>query len=1245
MSLAARVALATTALLVLVVVLVSSASVLALGRSLDARDSDLLRTSASRVQLLGSTDLEPVIGTGTLSGAPPLPSVALLAADGEVVADNSPPGGRSGPAVQAAYAGNLLEPTVVDPGDGGSAYLVQLVPVDPPLVLQTAGGPAEVTAAVVAVSRDDRDTTVREHQAQLARTSPVVVAVGGLVALVLARATLRPLRQMAREARRFGRGERGRLRHGPRGPARTEVAQMAAALDEAFAARWQAEDRMRDFIADASHELRTPLAAVHGWADLYLELSRDAAASPEAAEEVIGHVRRETDRMTRLVDEMLALARLESHGAPAPRPVDAVGLVAGLVAEAAALHPTHDVRPLRSDGVLGTVRTDASIERAVQNLLVNAVTHTPPGTTVTTSIDTPAPGTLQVQVADSGPGLSAAELSRAGERFWRAESGRQRPGGNGLGLAIAQASAQSLGGTLLLGRSAEGGLSATLQIPQPIVSKASDNAPVAGGGAAAPGGQMAHVTTSEVGTGPERPRGLGALGAWCASHPLWVVAAWLLAVVGTYAGSAAAGGAYDDSVDLPGSQVSTAADLLSDAGQVGGSNQVVLRVEDGTLSDVASEVTDAVEALGGAEGVTAVGDPFDPASPTVSPDGTIGYISLTLSEQPRALGEALAEDVTVAMAPVEDAGVEVSYAGVLGEVITDAEGSHVPWSEIVGICVAVVVLVVSFASVAAALLPIVTAVVAVLLGLGILGLMTAVLTFSSTSPVLATMIGLGVGIDYALFLLTRYRQDLMDGVDPVRAAARTAASSGHSALVAAGTVAVALLGLYASGVPFIASLGLAAVFTVATAALAALTLVPAATGLLGHAIDRFHLGTPTAEPRGGTGVWDRHAGRVSRRPWLYTGTATLLLLVLAAPLLDLRLGHVYDGVDEPGTTTRVAYDTLAEGFGPGINGVMTVVVDTAAMGPPDAAAAVSDIDASLTGLDGIASAPPLRPVSETLFTTTVVPTTGPDDPATDDLFLSLRDDLLPAAVAGTDARAFVTGNVPGFIEFSERVTERLLLVIAVVVVVSFLLLVATFRSIAVAIKAALLNLISIGASYGVIVAIFQWQWGSSLLGLEASVPIEAFVPMMMFAVVFGLSMDYEVFLVSRIRESWLDHGDTTRAVGEGLAATARVITAAALIMMSVFLSFVTQPDVAVKMLAIGLTVSVLLDATVVRLFLVPASMTLMGRYNWWIPRWLDRVMPHVEPAPLPPAHELEEQTRTPVEGRHFSRATVDTTPG
>jgi RND superfamily putative drug exporter len=692
---------------------------------------------------------------------------------------------------------------------------------------------------------------------------------------------------------------------------------------------------------------------------------------------------------------------------------------------------------------------------------------------------------------------------------------------------------------------------------------------------------------------------------------------WIAVLLAVQIGAQLAGGTYSDEIDLPDGDATRGAELLEAAGSSEDdfSSQVVFHTEDGTVAEHQDEIRAALAEAAALPQMTGAGDPFDPAAGTgaVSADGTVAYATLSYEDQSRTLSEDTLAGIEAAFEPLADVGVEVDYGATLGTAIAD-EGPH-RTAELVGIAVALVVLLVSFGSVIAALLPLATAILAAVVGLGVLGLLTAVLAFASQSPILATMIGLGVGIDYALFLITRYRQDLMDGIAPVDAAGRAVGSSGHSVLVAAGTVAVSLLGLYASGISFIGQLGLAAVLTVVTAAAGALTLVPATLGLVGRGIDRWRLGTAKAEPRGTSTVWYRYSRWVSRNPWKVAGGATAFLLLLAAPVLDIRLGHVYPAADPVGSTTREAYDLLADGFGPGVNGRLTVVVDTADVAGADVATVTAAVDDALAGTEGIASATPLRPVDDTTLVTTVVPTTGPDDPATTDLLHSLSRDVLPSTVEGTGAETFITGQVTVFTEFADLTTERLPVVIALVVIAAFLLLTATFRSVIVALKAAVLNLISIGAAYGILVAVFQWGWGASLVGVDQPVPIESFVPLLMFAVVFGLSMDYEVFLLSRVKEAWNGSRDNTASVAEGLAATARVITAAALIMISVFSAFVVEDDVVIKMLAVGLAVSVLIDATVVRLLLVPATMTLLGDRNWWIPRWLDRVLPHVETQP------------------------------
>ncbi|WP_380163961.1 MMPL family transporter [Jannaschia sp. R86511] len=1234
MSLRSRLALATTALLSLVLLASSVASYLALRSSLDDQTERLLQQAVQRIEAVPDDGYVTTTARELWQDAAPAGAyVAAHDTTGAVVSERVPVGARSAPAATSVDMLALTRPTVVLAPGGGTDYVLHTAHWVDPVTVQTADGAVDrdVAAVTVGVPRDARDQTLADQREELATIWFLAVAACLVAAEAVAGAALRPLRQIAAAARRFANGERGRLRPESAPRARTEVDEVAAALDEAFGSRWRAEDRMRDFVADASHELRTPLAAVHGWADLYAEQAAAGRATPDLAEEVVGHVRAESTRMQGLVEDLLRLARLESLGPESSEEVDVAGLVADLTAETAALHPGHELEPVPREGAAHAVTDAAALGRAVRNLLVNAVRHTPPGTVVATRV---APvvvdgvAWIRIEVADDGPGIAQEHLAAAHERFWRAAAGRDRGdgGGGGLGLAIVHGTAQALGGSLTLRATGTRGLTAVLDIPQRSVSNAAAGTQdIVGLGGASPDVLPGvHDTTPALAsavTRHPRPGGLSALGRVCACHPLAVIGLWVAVLVAVQIGAQLAGGTYDDEVDVPDGGASIGAKLLEDAGAGGDySSSVVFHTDDGGVAEREGEIRDALVEVSTVPGITGVGDPFDPTSGTgaVSEDGTIAYASLSYAEQARTLSDETLAGVEDAFAGLGEVGVEVDFGPQLGTFV-EADG-HNRWAELVGLVVALVVLLVSFGSIVGALLPLGTAILAAAVGLGVLGLLTAVLAFASQSPVLATMIGLGVGIDYALFLVTRYRQDLMDGVAPVDAAARAVGASGHSVLVAAGTVAVALLGLYASGLTFIGQLGLAAVITVVTAALGAITLVPATLGLVGRGIDRWSLGAPKAEPRGSSTTWYRYSRWVSRNPWKVASAATAFLLLLAAPLLDIRLGHIYPNADPAGSTTRQAYDLLAEGFGPGVNGPLTVVVDVATVPAEDVPGVVSTIDEALAGVDGTASVTPVQPVSDTTLVATVVPGTGPEDESTTALFRLLSAEVLPDAVGGTGAQTYVSGEVAGFTEFTDLTTDRLAVVILIVVLAAFLLLTATFRSVVVAAKAAALNLISIGAAYGVLVAVFQWGWGASLIGVDQPVPIESYVPLLMFAVVFGLSMDYEVFLLSRIKEAWLRTGDNTTSVAEGLAATGRVITAAALIMISVFSAFVFEDDVVIKMLAVGLAVSVLIDATIVRILLVPATMTLLGSRNWWIPRWLDRLLPHVEPEPLPQVH-------------------------
>ncbi|MEV8565376.1 MMPL family transporter [Streptomyces sp. NPDC051322] len=730
-------------------------------------------------------------------------------------------------------------------------------------------------------------------------------------------------------------------------------------------------------------------------------------------------------------------------------------------------------------------------------------------------------------------------------------------------------------------------------------------------------------SATKTGAGP-----LQRLGEWCARHFVVVIVLWLIGLGALHALQNTFGGMYSDDFTLPGTQSNTGAEVLSEhapgAGGIGA--QVVLHDAQKPLTGVQNQVDQTVASLQKLPHVLSAANPLpanssSPPTGALSSDGKTGYITVRFTANPSSFGHSYLHGVDQAVEPLRASGVEVEYGGPLGELARPKATDLV--SEAIGFAVAVIVLLIGFGSVIAAGVPLVTALMSVIVGLSCLSLLAAAFTFASVSPTLATMIGLGVGIDYALFLITRHRQQLIDGADPTTAAGRAVATSGRAVLVSGCTVVVALAGLYVSRVGFIGKLGVAAAVTVITAVLGAVTLVPALLGLAGRRIDRYRVRQPvaeglsgqTGEPAAGTtaGGWHRYAQRVERRPSAFLVSGLVIVGILAIPLFSIRLGHIGDGADPTSFTDRRAYDLISTAFGPGANGPLTLVVDQSKVPSSDRSALADSLKKSLSGVPGAASITSLTPTSDgQVLTGTAISRTSPQDAGTTTLFRHLKNDVLPQGVAGTKATTYVTGTTAAQDDFLDIISARLPLIIAVVVAVAFVIILIVFRGILVALKAAVLNLLSIAASYGVIVAVFQWGWGGPSLGVSGTVPIESYVPMMMFAIVFGLSMDYEVFLLARVHEAWVRTRDSRGSVAHGLEITARVISCAALIMVSVFAAFILSDNIVVKMLGLGLAVSVLIDATIVRLLLVPAVMTLLGRAAWWSPRRLDRILPHLD---------------------------------
>jgi RND superfamily putative drug exporter len=709
---------------------------------------------------------------------------------------------------------------------------------------------------------------------------------------------------------------------------------------------------------------------------------------------------------------------------------------------------------------------------------------------------------------------------------------------------------------------------------------------------------------------------------WTTGHRKTVILGWIVALiaVGTIAGSA--GSEFSEEFNLPSSDSVEALHLLEHRfpQQAGESATIVFKAPGGVSSEPVQRKMESVFAeVAKFPHVSEVKSPYAEGSGAISPDGKIAYATVQFDVTNDKVDKAKTREIIATAQAASDSSLQVELGGQLIQEATQEEGGDS--SFMIGLAAAVIVLLLTFGSAVAMGLPILTALFALGVGIGLVTLGTHVFDMANFAPVLAAMIGLGVGIDYALFILTRFRNGLDEGLEPQAAAIAAVDTAGRAVLFAGITVIISLMGMLLLGISFLVGVAIAAALAVLFTMIAALTLLPALLTIVGRRVDRLRI--PGLGDRSNSVAedsrWFRWSREIQRRPVLSALLSGGLLLLLCVPTLSLRLGSNDAGTDAAGTTTREAYDLLAEGFGPGFNGPFQIV---AALPHKGDDAALVQLSKQLEGEEGVADTTPvaLNPAKNTgVFQ--VYPTTSPQSVDTTTLLNHIRDDLIPPIEQQTGAAIHVGGITAIFEDFGNAISEKLPLFIGVVVLLSALLLMIVFRSVLVPLKAMVMNLLSIGAAFGLIVAVFQWGWGASIIGVDGTGPIVSFFPVFLFAIVFGLSMDYEVFLMSRIHEEWESKGDATLAVTRGLALTGRVITAAAAIMIVVFASFMLGEERIIKLFGLGLASAVFIDAVIIRSVLVPAIMQLFGKNAWWIPAWLDRILPHlhVEPAEGDPA--------------------------
>ncbi|MGZ4128014.1 MAG: MMPL family transporter [Actinomycetota bacterium] len=697
---------------------------------------------------------------------------------------------------------------------------------------------------------------------------------------------------------------------------------------------------------------------------------------------------------------------------------------------------------------------------------------------------------------------------------------------------------------------------------------------------------------------------------WTHEHRWLTLAIWIVALFTFLILGNTIKGPYQRNFSLPGAESQQAFDLLKARfpTHAGGTVDIVFKADDGVTSPgIRNRMDNVFSQIGTMPHIDAVISPYSTqGARQISPDGKIAFAEVEFGVQAIDVPKAEANQLIDLARSVESPGLQVEFAG---DVILFTQQQQPGSAEAVGLVAAILILLITFGSLLAMVLPLMSALFGIAIGLSLVLIFANIISVPEFTPQIAAMIGIGVGVDYALFIVTRYRQGLHDDLDPEAATLKAMVTAGRAVVFAGTVVVISLLGILLMGFQFVQGIAVGGAAAVFVTMLASITLLPAMLGFVGGNIDKLKVPFfRTSRAAGQAGFWYRWSRFIQRRPWVAGLTGLGLVILLAIPFFSMRLGSADSGNDPKSLTTRRSYDLLSEGFGPGFNGPLILA---AKIDSPDALATLNKLDEALRTTPGIAEATPVVPNQKgDAAIITVYPTTSPQDAATSDLVHRLRAHIIPGVIDGSDMKVYVGGLTAIFVDFAGKIAERLPILIAVVIALSFLLLMAVFRSVLVPLKAAIMNLLSIGASYGVIVAVFQWGWARQMVGVDKTGPIESWIPMMMFTILFGLSMDYEIFLLSRVREEYMRTRDNAASVADGVAKTGRVITAAAAIMIVVFLTFVVGFDIRqVKEIGLGLAVAVLVDVTLVRMVLVPATMELLGDANWWLPKWLERAIP------------------------------------